>query len=205
MRASTVNLARGLFMLGCLIVLPAIAVFGLPISDQVASLLSRFGQVPGGEVSRSGPPEEPSAGPETSVYAGGTDPGTSVSPGGNVSNSIAEPSPQMAFDPNLFPASCDAPIYSPRSPDSEKGVGFFRGIQERLRDLGATYYRLESWGEGGEFFHFQCRVAVDGHTNFTRHFEATGDDPLNAMDAVLREIEGWKERSGPMETGAYSR
>lgn len=195
MRSSTVNFLRGLTMLSCLIVVPTIAVFGLPMPEQVSSVLRQFGWL-GEEASP--------------MVAAAEDPPAVLDQAVSAQNPLPVPCDtavaQASLDPAVVPASFAAPVRAAVStPSNQEGAGLFRGIQERLRDLGATYYRLESWGEKGELFHFQCRVAVDGHTNFTRHFEATGDDPLNAMDAVLREIEDWKERTGPMETGAYSR
>ena len=71
-------------------------------------------------------------------------------------------------------------------------AGAFLGIQERLRGLGATYYRLESWGSQQPLFRFQCEMALDESPHLTRHFEATDGDPLRAMSKVLAEVEAWK-------------
>jgi hypothetical protein len=76
------------------------------------------------------------------------------------------------------------------SPSSASGA--FLGIQERLRGLGATYYRLESWGSQQPLFRFQCEAALDGSPHLTQHFESTDGDPLQAMGKVLAEVEAWK-------------
>ncbi len=68
----------------------------------------------------------------------------------------------------------------------------FTYIQRRLRQLGATYYLLESWGAEGEYFRFHCRMAVGGNENYTQHFEATEADALEAMARVLSEVETWR-------------
>jgi len=195
MRSSTVNFLRGLIMLSCLISLPAIAIFGLPMPSQVSTILQRLGLFAG-----DGEDRQIAAAPEDSCEQAGN-------PFDRGMTEYTEHSPprprdrspnESHFDPMVVQASNEAlsaPVES-----SKEGVGLFRGIQQRLRLLGATYYRLESWGEQGDMFHFQCRVAVDGHANFTRHFEATGEDPLTAMDSVLQEIESWKDRRGPVET-----
>jgi len=69
--------------------------------------------------------------------------------------------------------------------------GTFVLIQERLRDMGAVYYRLESWGTQQQLFRFQCEMAVEGSRGLTRHFEAVDSHPLLAMHKVLVEAETW--------------
>ncbi|MCX7428077.1 MAG: hypothetical protein NTW96_20915 [Planctomycetia bacterium] len=77
-------------------------------------------------------------------------------------------------------------------PAAPSTAGAFLGIQERLRGMGATYYRLESWGSQQPLFRFQCEMALDESPHLTRHFEATDGDPLRAMSKVLAEVEVWK-------------
>ena len=72
--------------------------------------------------------------------------------------------------------------------------GAFVEIQERLRGLGATYYRLESWGAEQRLFRFQCAMMLGGSPNLTQHFEATDNDPMRAMSKVLADVEAWKTR-----------
>ena len=64
-------------------------------------------------------------------------------------------------------------------------------LQRRLQQLGATYYRLESWGNEGPRFRFECRVAFDRASACARHFEATDRDPMQAIAAVVRQVEAW--------------
>ena len=72
------------------------------------------------------------------------------------------------------------------------GADRFTSLKERLRDLGATYYLLETWGSQGQLFRFYCKVAVGGSPNYARYFEATHADPLHAMSAVLEQVEAWR-------------
>jgi len=67
----------------------------------------------------------------------------------------------------------------------------FRDAQERLRQLGATYYLLESWGSQEQLYRFYCRVAVDENADYTRYFEAIHADPFQAMRQVLQQVEAW--------------
>ncbi|NLE38345.1 MAG: hypothetical protein GX621_10010, partial [Pirellulaceae bacterium] len=62
--------------------------------------------------------------------------------------------------------------------------GAFLTIQERLRDMGAVSYRLETWGDRQQLFRFQCEITVHGSPHLTRHFEATDGHPLLAMHKV---------------------
>lgn len=82
-------------------------------------------------------------------------------------------------------ASCDRKGRSPDSP-----ADHFSTIQHRLRQLGATYCRLETWGEGGEQFRFQCRIASPRGPGRFRDFEAVDADPVQAMTKVLGQVQG---------------
>jgi hypothetical protein len=77
-----------------------------------------------------------------------------------------------------------------------RGEDSFRAVQARLRELGATYYLLESWGDGGRY-RFHCRMAIAGNTSYSRQFEALAGDPLAAMLAVLRQVEDWRAGRQP--------
>ncbi len=82
-----------------------------------------------------------------------------------------------------------APITAPQpleQPDR------FTAIQRRLREYGATYYLLETWGNAGELYRFHCKMAVGSNPNYTRHFEATDRDALRAMTQVLERVEAWR-------------
>lgn len=67
----------------------------------------------------------------------------------------------------------------------------FTAIQNRLRELGATYYLLETWGDQGQLYRFYCKMALHGNPDFSRYFEATDADPLGAMRKVMAEVEAW--------------
>jgi hypothetical protein len=81
-------------------------------------------------------------------------------------------------------ASC---ARGPRSPASPTDL--FSTTQQRLRQLGATYFRLETYGEGGEQFRFQCRITSGRGPGSFRDFEAIDGDPLQAMAKVLGQVQ----------------
>ncbi|HUY87950.1 MAG TPA: hypothetical protein VMV10_04365 [Pirellulales bacterium] len=68
---------------------------------------------------------------------------------------------------------------------------FARG-ERRLRQYGATHYRLESWGDGGELFRCSANVALPNHRYGARHFEATAASPSQAIDRLLEKVEAWR-------------
>jgi len=75
---------------------------------------------------------------------------------------------------------------SPEQPDR------FTAMERKLREYGAVYYLLETWGNEGELFRFHCRMAMANNPNYTRHFEATDRDALKAMSQVLSRVEAWR-------------
>lgn len=70
----------------------------------------------------------------------------------------------------------------------------FAHVQHRLRELGAVYYKLETWGRTGQLYRFQCEMAVEGHPQMRQHFEATEVDALRAMENVVRQVEASQPR-----------
>lgn len=78
------------------------------------------------------------------------------------------------------------------TPPSSGHIDQFTAIQQRLQQLGATYYLLETWGSDRNLYRFYCTMAVGGNANYTRCFEQTDRDPLQAMAKVLSEVEAWR-------------
>lgn len=66
----------------------------------------------------------------------------------------------------------------------------------RLRQLGASYYLLETWGGDGRLFRFHSKMST-GPGRATRHFEATDRDPLSAIQQVVRQVEAWRFSNTP--------
>ncbi|MGE0607895.1 MAG: hypothetical protein AB7O62_12445 [Pirellulales bacterium] len=68
----------------------------------------------------------------------------------------------------------------------------FSVLEDRLRELGATHYRLETWGTQGELFRFRAMMAVSAQSNHNRYFEATDRQPLRAVERVVEQVERWR-------------
>jgi hypothetical protein len=80
---------------------------------------------------------------------------------------------------------------------------WFAATQQRLRDLGATHYKLESWGDQGQWFRFHCEVATS-NLQQPQPFEATDSSPERAMQTVARQIENWRV-AGQIDQTRYQR
>jgi hypothetical protein len=120
----------------------------------------------------------PAGGVEPASFAAPTDaskPADPIATPGQISRKTAALAPAAAAD------SCSVQ---------------FRHVEQRLRELGATYYCLEIFGDG---YRFYCEVALAGNTNngHNRAFQATDPDPLQAMKKVLDQVEPW--RSGQVQ------
>ena len=74
-------------------------------------------------------------------------------------------------------------VASPSVPNSQAQ------IEQRLQQLGASYYRLEEWGNRRECFRFLCEMPVGSDPNLARSFQAVRTDRLDAMADVLRQVE----------------
>jgi len=72
----------------------------------------------------------------------------------------------------------------------------FTTIQQRLRQLGACWYALETWGSEGRF-HFTCRVSVEGNPSLSRLFQSSDAEAIQAMAKVLHDVEAWKAPQSP--------
>jgi hypothetical protein len=111
---------------------------------------------------------------------------------------VAAPSSPSVYasQPNLVPVpraintslETRTPTVAGSSPEADR----FGSMHARLRQLGATYCLLESWGPQSELYRFHCKLGIGGSANFTRSFEATDPDPMGAMAKVMAQVEQWQ-------------
>ena len=92
-------------------------------------------------------------------------------------------------------------LSAPDAPDKEEslvpverpaGDNPFADSERRLRELGAIYYRLETWGDEGRFYRCSCNVALSPRGRATRHFEAIDAAPSQAIGAVIKQVDAWR-------------
>lgn len=107
--------------------------------------------------------------------------------------------PQGTSAPGQTPAQIAAPnVTGPLVPPrQEAGLDRFAAMERRLRELGATYYLLETWGESGELYRFHAKMALSDNPRYNRHFEATDAEAMVAMQRVLDQVEAWRSGRAP--------
>jgi hypothetical protein len=97
--------------------------------------------------------------------------------------------------PALYkPPTSELSVKQPQSLISQRS----RELEDELHNLGATYYRMESWGASPRKFRFHCTVAIKiGLAEYSQRFEETADDSLAAMQQVVEEVRVWHSRFDP--------
>ena len=179
-RSSWILFFRAFVMLVCLVVLPLWAVLGTRLPSIIRSSVQRL--VP----PESAPPARVH-GPEAAHLP---QPISQGDPFSRETRPVGGPDPDQAMrSPRMPPkASENTRSDGPAVPERSD----FGHIERQLRELGATYYLLERWGEQDGLYRFQCRLAVTDDAQLVRHFEATGSQPLDAMRTVLGDIQSWR-------------
>ena len=94
--------------------------------------------------------------------------------------------------PDLRGNNLSAPASAEFAGGAPATVDRFSVLERRLREYGAIYYLLETWGRDGELYRFHCKMAIANNPNVTRHFEATHREATQAMTQVLDQIEAWR-------------
>jgi hypothetical protein len=208
---------RALFLLGFAVGVPVLAL--PPVARRIDDLLygpppADFGLPPAAAVApdtadRSGaapaPPERPPhAGPPAAdsafqPFAGAALPESSQ-------NGAAWP--QLPQTPNFAPTTQNTEI-SPSASDlagstgselaptavsriHEETIARLQAIRQRLEALGADYVLVETLAEGGRY-RFHCRMRIDADAPYTQPFEASSFDPVAAGEAVLQQVEQWRQ------------
>ena len=75
-----------------------------------------------------------------------------------------------------------------------------KNIQRQLRESGASYYALETWGARGELYRFHARMAAGHGASYVRHFDAIDRDAVQAMGSVLDQVKQWRASQGHLES-----
>ena len=77
----------------------------------------------------------------------------------------------------------------------------WQAAARRLKELGISKYRLESQIEKQTFF-FSCAIASPDNPRIARRFEAEADNPLEAVQMVLEQIDEWRSRDNRTKLAA---
>lgn len=217
-QSSAAVAVRALVMLGCLVAIPLVAVFGNALPEVIDQFIGTW-WTPGAPAVSEGVAEAP----RFESLGGNAPPAPMASPsfapdwGSERSNEPApadsaecgpqgcpvlpatyEASLETRHDPNSIPSyppfmgNGVSATSVPYEPSAEHSPDQFQAMCQRLKELGATYVLLESWGDRQEQFRFYCKIAIAGNPHYTYRFEATNPDPVAAMANVLRQVESWQ-------------
>lgn len=94
-------------------------------------------------------------------------------------------------------------LTAPTGPSAGLITHATQDIQTQLDELGANYYRLESWGNSPRVYRFHCTVAIKiGQSEYSQRFEANGESPEVAMRKVHTNVLSWHERFSNLSLGS---
>jgi hypothetical protein len=204
MRSSAAVASRALIMLACLVGIPALALSGASWSDVLKKIEDfRWPELMKSVAECISPPvkldDAPAFATALPTPAGltGSPPAAIQSPRSQVPTmasvlpgQVATP-PQSAVVPAGYQAPADRDLSATAS--ASPAADPFIAAQERLKQLGATYFLLESWGNRQQMYRFYCKMAIGGSAEYTRAFESTDQEPLQAVLNVLRQVETWRQ------------
>lgn len=196
----TILMLRVAVTLACLVGVPAVALVGIPTAESTARSpldkadTTRTPPVRGAE--RSGLPQasvgaERSAPPDVSA----TPDAPATTPRATIRD-ISAAEPAAPGPPTVNAAGYEQPVAASDPP----AVDSMTESLQRLQQLGAVYYRLESSPRAAAEFRFHCRVA-----GFERPFEAVDPVAANAVASVVREIEAARQTEPQPSAGSDAR
>jgi hypothetical protein len=206
MQSSATAAGRALIMLACVVGIPVLALSGTSWSDMVKKLQEFHWPAILNLASASNSATAatpPAKTPRIALPSGDPAPLCQIP-----ADASALPKPTTSAQPSpVVPVGYQSPVEpgaiqpsAVRDGGENATAASFRGVQDRLRQLGAKYYLLESWGSQQQVYRFYCKMAIGGSTEFTRCFEATNSDPLQAMVDVLRQVETQRDGGQTAQT-----
>jgi hypothetical protein len=213
MQSSVAVAGRALIMLLCVVGIPIIALSDVSWSEMLKKLQNfrcpAFLEHVLASTSKTAPASLKEAPPFTPLDTKNVPLDTKNTPPGtpNPLGQIPTTTSALPLQSSIIPVSFQSPIESSPALSvdvggqkvtnlADLGANPLNAIQERLRCLGTTYYLLESWGNQQQMYRFFCKTAIGGSADYTRCFEATHTDPLQAMLQVLRQVEAQKAEGG---------
>jgi hypothetical protein len=211
MQSSAMMALRAITLLACLAAVPLLAIFGKNLPAAIKSLLRQYttDQVEHASSTERADPPVFRPGLLASKSENESLPGAPAVEGAKINAGVLPAQPLVPVatathrvDSATSPVtnrSAPAPAVSSSSEASASGfpAGYFREAEQRLRQLGATYYLLETLDPQASQYRFFCKVALGPKEDETLAFFATDRNPLAAMHQVVRQIEGWRTHAHP--------
>jgi hypothetical protein len=115
----------------------------------------------------------------------------------------SQPGAAADADAPLFGSQADRrPARAPGAGVARESINAGKGVTwksaaQRFHELGITSYHLESGSEVGSFL-FVCSFCPEATPNVTMRFESEADEPLDAVEDVLAQVDRWQQRpTGP--------
>jgi hypothetical protein len=105
-----------------------------------------------------------------------------------------EPEPQPQPEPELKPAASASAASGGPEAGLPADPADWAGVRRALRALGVSRYGVE--GEPAGRVRFHCVLPLAGRRAVGQHFEAEGDDDLQAARAALRRVTLWRASEG---------
>lgn len=112
----------------------------------------------------------------------------------NGQTGLASPDQREVDDPQARELHERLPVRRFPPAEVQLDADRFEQLQARLQAQGVDYYVLERQAGAKPGYRFHCRIRVDGSSTYVRPFDAQDEDPLVAMELVLRELEQWNAR-----------
>ena len=214
-QSGAILLLRAFIMLASFIALPALAVLGVPKSSEVLRLAEEGWQLvstlatqaiqeqlhsnssqrkrtqPLESLQRASAPKLPA---DPSVLAGTEFP---LSTPTDLGSAFPHPDRYSGAPAQLAQSSFSGPeIPETGEPSRFDSLDQESAIKAELQTLGCRSCVLESWGEQGELYRFQVKMALipgEGASSYShRFFSAVAGDATSAMREVLDEVKVWR-------------
>jgi len=184
-----IHFFRGIALLATLILVPGIAIFWNHLPKDIVRKPHSESATPKSEESQFFRKDSSEAAPSFSAFTSESMyppfPETPIEPAVSLPN--AKAASEMSVQQVSWERSqSQLPLPLTQSPQN------FELLEQHLKSLGATYYRLEKWGNRGELFRFSCFVTPSESHSYEKHFQAIGADAMTVMRSVIAEIEMWK-------------
>jgi hypothetical protein len=214
MQSSAMMAVRAVTLLVCLAAVPLLAIFGKNLPAAVKSLVQSYtnpAKTPPSSTERTDPPVfRPGLLASKSDHA--TQPVASPADAGRTANDGILPVQPLvpitaamhrrdSASSSVTAGNSQTPAVPSASTSETSAAGFppdyFRDAELRIRQLGATYYRLETLEPDAGQYRFFCKVPLGPKADETLAFFATNRDPLAAIEQVVRQIEGWRTAAQP--------
>ena len=192
MQSSTTVMIRAMVMLGCLVAIPLVAIFGksLPrILGEFSGSQAAPAPAPTHQMfARSPAANQPPPALQPEAVSGQSAPGPVAHPAPVVRETGPSPTKMASANPPIQPASFEA--VSPAAPvQHARSTADF--VESRLQQIPNVQYRIEYRGGQQPFYRFVCGVPLADGPDLLQYFQANDVDRDRAMVDVLRQVEAW--------------